>query len=988
MPAVSMLKCRRHVNLLRVSFRKASSFDIDTVTADYEQRTHFASQNYRRKGNVFRMVLPPPNVTGKLHLGHALTVSIEDAICRQNRIQGGIAQWLPGFDHAGIATQAAVEKELFKRKGISRKDLSREEFVKHCQDWSEKCSTEIRNQLTRLGATLDWDNSYYTLDNNFSSAVTSAFCNLHDDGLIFRGKRLINWCPSLSSALSDQEVDRIDVPPDGLINIPKTNSREMRQVKVGTMHLIRYKFTDSNDFLEVGTTRPETLFADVALAVNPNDQRFSKYIGKLVYSPVDPSRKLPILADSAVNPEKGTGVLKITPFHDPLDFAVAERHEKEIDDANPGILMSNKANCIDSAGRLENTGTDLDGIDRFEAREKVIKLLSDYQLYGGTIRHTGAQVNICSRTGDIIEPRLMEQWFLDVKDLHQQAKDLIINQKVIVKPSYQTHRLLDWFENTDPWCLSRQLLWGHRIPAYTSAGSNWVVAKSESEAREKLSLDDNSSFRQDEDVLDTWFSSALVPLVTLGWNGSTDLDLSDVPIDVMETGWDISGFWVARMMAMHLRLTRGTPPFKQIVLHGLVRDSEGRKMSKSLGNVIDPLDVLDGIGQEKMKERILESSLAPAEKEKACADIEKRFPEGIPRCGPDALRYALLKYDVMASDVPIDVASMATEGLRFCNKLWNLAAYYDQLKTKCRTRKDVDTDRSVDEWLLSRFASTVAKVDEHMKAYELHLALSALHSFVTSDVCDTYLETTKQAFWSEDVARIEQARSTLQRVLQPTFVQLSVFMPFVSELLYERMFSRERGSILFDVVKPSLFFFHRNEELDQGMKLLLAAVAATRSIRSKLQLPANLVFNGILAIEDPSLMIDGATLKSLADDVTSIGRLSLSHVVYGKLNTEERGLMALPVAGHNASIWLKIDENSRSEFVDCLKKQLEKTKSRERQFLEKAESYSEMQKKPENLAKTSALKKLQRKAEQARQVAANSSDEAKRIELIIAEQNS
>uniref|UniRef100_A0A8R1I9W4 valine--tRNA ligase n=1 Tax=Caenorhabditis japonica TaxID=281687 RepID=A0A8R1I9W4_CAEJA len=902
------------------------------------------------------MVLPPPNVTGKLHLGHALTVAVEDAICRHQRCQGNRAEWIPGFDHAGIATQAVVEKMLLKTTGKRRQDMSREEFIQECQKWSEKCSTEIRQQLSRMGASLDWNQCYYTLDPEFSNAVSHAFCTLHSDGLISRGKRIVHWCPTLGSTLSSQEVNRIDVPKDGFIIVPSENGTKIK-VKVGEMHIIKYRLVDEDsEYITVGTTRPETIFADVAIAVNPEDVRYSKLVGKFVWSPVVPGRKLKIIADSGVSIEKGTGAVKITPFHDPLDYEIWSRNQEKIE------TSSQIFSCIDENGKMINCSPEIDGMNRFTARNKVLEILSFQKLYDGIAIHDGAQVNVCSRTGDVIEPRLAEQWFLDCKEMFERSIEAIQSGQIKVYPEYQSHRLIDWFENQEPWCLSRQLLWGHRIPAWRKPGQNdWLVTSSRDEAVRAL----GDVAQQDEDVLDTWFSSSLVPLVKNNWMQGEPIQTPS--LNVMETGWDISGFWVARMIAMNLKLSNGNAPFGKVVLHGLVRDNEGRKMSKSLGNVIDPLDVLDGIPLEKMIERVKNSSLEDKEIKSAMEDLSKRFPNGIERCGPDALRFALLKYDVLSTDIPLDISNVAMEGLKFCNKLWNLAAYYEQLAEKCEVIKDVDSDKLVDEWIVARLSSTVTTVDEHMKNFSLHLALTTLQKFIISDICDVYLETTKQALWSNDIARIREARSTLQRVLQPTLVQLSTFMPFVSEYLYEKIFSREPGSINFDVVKPSLFIFHRNAELEQGMQVLTAVMAAMRSTRQKLQISQKLVFSGILEIQSSSMSLTPSDLKALANDVTPTCGLQLQRICGSVDEDITKEHMACPVPGHNAKLWLNIDPESRDAFIDSLRKQLMKVETRQQQFEAKVESYEAICANP----KTSNVDKTRRKAENARKVVEN-----------------
>ncbi|KAK6043822.1 tRNA ligase class I [Cooperia oncophora] len=411
------------------------------------------------------MVLPPPNVTGKLHLGHALTVTIEDTLCRHHRIKGGVAKWIPGFDHAGIATQVVVEQELWKKKGLRRDQLTREEFVEQCREWSEMNSTAIRKQLNILGATLDWKNAYYTLNEKFSSAVIEAFIRLHEDGLIYRDKRIVNWCPSLQSSISDQEVSRVDLSSPTKIVVPSSEGGK-REVQVGTMYRIKYPLEGSDGFVSVATTRPETMFADVALAVHPEDSRYSHLVGKLVRHPLCSDRKLPVVVDKAVQMDKGTGVLKITPCHDALDWEIASRHREEILGQDPNALTRS---CVDIRGRLNEEADEFAGLDRFVARTKVIEKLVSCGLFEGTVKHDG-QISLCSRTGDVVEPRLTDQWFMNTEGLYEDAAQAVREGRIRILPAIHEQKLFDWLSNKDPWCLSRQLLWGHRIPAYRSEG--------------------------------------------------------------------------------------------------------------------------------------------------------------------------------------------------------------------------------------------------------------------------------------------------------------------------------------------------------------------------------------------------------------------------------------------------------------------------------------------------------------------------------------
>ncbi|EYC06097.1 hypothetical protein Y032_0078g1189 [Ancylostoma ceylanicum] len=971
----------------RLCSKAKSSFDIDVVTKDCETKTKWAAANYKNRGETFRMVLPPPNVTGKLHLGHALTVTIEDTLCRHHRVKGGVAHWIPGFDHAGIATQSVVERELWKSRGLRRDQLSRKEFVEHCKQWSETNSSAIRKQLNMLGATLDWEHSYYTLDEKFSSAVTQAFVTLFGDGLIYRDERIVNWCPHLQSSISDQEVNRIDVQSPLKMTIPSPGGGK-RVVEVGTMYRVKYPLDGSDSlfvhpgiltsfssrFLEVATTRPETMFADVALAVNPADERYSQFIGKCVFHPLLPARKLLILADSSVQMDKGTGVLKITPSHDNLDWEIARRHWDEILAVDP---TAKTRNCMAVNGLLNNEAGEFAGLDRFEARAKVTEKLASLGLLTGTMQHIG-QVVVCSRTGDIVEPRLTEQWFMDTAELYAKAEQALRNGEIKVTPTSQEQKLFDWFSNKDPWCLSRQLVWGHRIPAFKSENSPWFVANSLEEARKHFC--ENVSIMQDEDVLDTWFSSSLIPLVNAGWPGP-EFNPSGPPLDVMETGWDILGFWVARMIIMSMRLSGGHLPFSRILLHGLVRDSSGKKMSKSLGNVIDPLDVIEGISKEKMVERLNNSSLSQEEIAAATSAVSSRYPDGIPRSGPDALRFALLRHDLLASDIPLNITDFSSEGLRFCNKLWNMVAYMETVAEKSPTLKDVDSENPADEWIISRLAETLKQVDDHMTDCAPHLAFSTLHSFILGSLCDVYLETTKRALWNSDLPRIAQINTTLNRVVQPTLVQLSVFMPFVAQHLYEKAFNREPGSIFFDFVKPSFFQFFRNTELESDMDTLLAVVSAVRSLRHQFQLPSSMLFTGCLRSDDVS-----ENFPCLLPILTDLANLELSEVAPLAQHVTE-GFMTCPVPGTTARLSLRIQESHRSEFVNRLGKLMEKSEERREQFLRKAEKYEAIvsRDKKEGKIKLHVIEKNERKARQARGVASGAEQEANRIRDLLEE---
>ncbi|VDD94514.1 unnamed protein product [Enterobius vermicularis] len=759
-----------------VSSLPSKSFDLREVVASYNPQSPNNSviSALDEKREVFKLALPPPNVTGRLHLGHALTAVVEDAICRYERLCGNKVVWYGGFDHAGIATQAVVEKQLWIKKRIRRHLLSDEEFLAHCTEWKENRVYDMKKQFCDLGIMLDMEAAYYTMDERFSKAVRRAFVELHSSGNIFRAQRMINWCPSLQSALSDEEVNHISLEDLNEISVPHKDG--MRKIKVGQMHKIAYELLSRRERVEVATTRPETLFADVALAVNPCDSRYCHLIGEMVRHPLVHSRILPILGDEAVVPDKGTGVLKITPSHDFLDFEIAQRHLEKL----PDDIMN--YSCIDEMGKLVNAG-DFDGQDRFDVIEK----LRAVNAYDGIMKHDKGSIAVCSRTGDVIEPMVKDQWFLDCSQMNRRLLEAVENQKIIVKPSFLTSKLVEWLQNNEPWCLSRQITWGHRIPAYLS-GNKWFVAESAEEA-EKVSGKSlmEKTLVQDNDVLDTWFSSSLVPLVLAGW---PEKRVNSHCLSLMETGYDIVGFWVVRMLTVCEQLC-GHYPFDKIFLHGLIRDSKGRKMSKSLGNVIEPGDVIDGRSLEEMLERVELSSLPDHEKSEAKQEVRNEFPNGIQKFGADALRFALLRHDITGLDINVDIVETASEGYRFCNKLWNLCNY-SLMVFAASPGSSVPSSSSAsaniaDRWILSRLGSVLLDFGPQIKGFTPHHAATGLQKFIQGELCDFYLETTKKALREKDQKRLAEIADTLRLVLHNSLAALSVIMPFISNYLFEKV---------------------------------------------------------------------------------------------------------------------------------------------------------------------------------------------------------
>lgn len=939
------------------------NFDLSATVAHYEEHAARACANRRINSTnpVFRIALPPPNVTGDLHLGHALTATLEDALCRYNRMCGREVIWYPGFDHAGIATQAIVEKELWKEKKIRRHQISQKEFLHRCNQWKDIRISTITRQLKRLGATLEWGNCYYTMDQHFSNAVVKAFCRLHSEGLIFRDRRLIHWCPTLQSTVSDEEVDHIEVGNLKTINVPGDSGE--RLVSVGEMHHVRYEVVSSKneleDFLEVATTRPETIFADVALAVHPNDFRYSRFIGRFVYNPLLSGRKIPVIGDEAVKPDKGTGVLKITPSHDFTDFEIATRHIEILgDDAL-------RVSCIDEKGCLKNA-PGFDCLDRFDARNKVLEKLKEIGAYGGQSVYSEGRIAVCSRTGDVVEPMMREQWFLNCEQMNDEVLEALSSHKLKIVPGFLQAKLEEWLNNKNPWCLSRQLIWGHRVPAFRlNKHSDWFVAEDEATARSFLHVNNEDiKLDQDTDVLDTWFSSALVPIVLAGW---PERRIEGPFLSIMETGYDIIGFWVARMLTVCLRLT-GHLPFYKIMLHGLVRDSSGRKMSKSLGNVISPSDVIDGIGIEEMINRVRESTLSKKEKSIAVADLKKRFPVGINKCGPDALRFALLRHDVSALDVNLNIGELAEEGFRFCNKLWNLCTYALKVRSEVSNLQGrIKLRHPVDRWIRSRLESTLQSVHDEIAECDIHLAFEALRMFILADLCDVYLETTKKALWSKNKERLLEVSAVLQETLEKSLTALSAFMPFISGYLFDHI-KTDTENLLSDVLLiEGANSDHIDEDLEYAMSAGVAAVSAIRSLRNEIELPQKVRINVSI--------VGKCDLSSVAPVIEDLANVTLTE----HSSSVDAPALPVSVSGFPLSLELHLEDEYSEIILQRLHSQLKRCEVRKKKFEEKAVKYERLC----SNGKLSVIEKNKRKALQARNVAIGVAAEIEKLKSLL-----
>ncbi len=701
------------------------------------------------EGEPYTIMLPPPNVTGRLHMGHAFQDTIMDALSRYHRMSGRRVLWQCGTDHAGIATQMVVERQL-AAKGIKRHDLGRDKFVEAVWNHKEDSGGTIKQQMQRLGASVDWSTERFTMDEGLSAAVRKVFVQLFDEDLIYRGKRLVNWDPVLNTAVSDLEVVSAE--------------------ENGSMWHLRYPREDGNGHLVVATTRPETMLGDTAVAVNPNDERYQDLIGQQVTLPLT-GRCIPVIADRYVDPEFGTGCVKITPGHDFNDNEMGKRHDL------PVINILNK-----DASLNDEVPAAYRGLDRFEARKQVVADLESEGLLEKIEPHT-LMVPRGDRTGAVLEPLLTDQWFVRATPLAEPAIEAVRDGRIRFVPENWDKTYFEWMNNIQDWCISRQLWWGHRIPAWYDDAGTIYVGDDEAAVREKYAIDASVSLRQDEDVLDTWFSSALWPFSTLGWPENTDRLNTHYPTNVLVTGFDIIFFWVARMIMMGLKFM-GDVPFRQVYIHGLIRDSHGQKMSKSKGNTLDPLDLIDGIELEPLLEKRTTSLMQPELAPKIIEHTKQDFPDGIQSFGTDALRFTFASLATLGRDIRFDTGRI--EGNRnFCNKLWN-AARFVLMNCQDKPLESSEEFRTpFDRWILSRLNHTVETVHEAMGAFRLDLASQAIYEFIWHEYCDWYLELSKVSLNSGTEQEQAATRYTLLSVLEETLRLTHPIMPFITEEIWQ-----------------------------------------------------------------------------------------------------------------------------------------------------------------------------------------------------------
>jgi valyl-tRNA synthetase len=718
----------------------------------WESRGDFRA---RVGGETYCIMLPPPNVTGSLHMGHAFQDTLMDALVRWQRMQGRDVLWQCGTDHAGIATQMVVERRL-AAEGKGREEMGREAFIEAVWDWKAESGGTITRQLRRLGTSMDWTRERFTLDEGLSAAVAEVFVRLYEEGLIYRGKRLVNWDPVLQTAISDLEV--------------------IAEEEQGKLWHIQYPLASGNGHVVVATTRPETLLGDAAVAVHPEDERYKALIGSRVVLPLT-GRTIPIIADEYVDPAFGSGCVKITPAHDFNDYAVGQRH---------GLP---RINVFTPDARINDNGpAAYRGLDRYEARKLI---LADLEARGLLLRADDHKLMVPrgDRSGAVVEPYLTDQWYVSIAPLAEPALRAVQEGRIRFVPENWSKTYFEWMNNIQDWCISRQLWWGHRIPAWYDDQKRVYVGRSEAEVREKHDLGPEVALRQDDDVLDTWFSSALWPFSTLGWPEQTPELSRYYPTSVLVTGFDIIFFWVARMVMFGLKFT-GEVPFREVYIHGLVRDAEGQKMSKSRGNVLDPLDLIDGIELDALVEKRTKGLMKPQDAPRIEAATRRQYPDGIPGFGTDALRFTFATLATQGRDVRFDLGRI--EGNRnFCNKLWNATRFVLGGLSASPGPFAVDAGEPglPERWIRSRLAAVTREVDTAFATYRFDLAAQALYEFAWNEYCDWYLELSKTVLQGESASEAERlaTRATLAHVLDALLRLLHPLMPFITEELWQRL---------------------------------------------------------------------------------------------------------------------------------------------------------------------------------------------------------
>ena len=799
-------------------------------------------------GDPYCILLPPPNVTGSLHMGHGFQQTIMDALTRYHRMKGDNTLWQVGTDHAGIATQMVVERQL-NAQGKTRHDLGREDFIKKVWEWKEHSGGTITGQMRRLGTSPDWSREVFTMDEDLSKAVTEVFVKLHEEGLIYRGKRLVNWDPVLHTAVSDLEV--------------------LNEEEDGHMWHMRYPLADGSGELVVATTRPETMLGDTAVAVHPDDERYQGFIGKEIKLPIT-GRLIPVIADDYVDQEFGTGCVKITPAHDFNDYDMGKRHNLPMIN-----ILTDDAKINDEAPEAYR------GLDRFDARKQIV---TDLDEQGALVKIEPHKLKVPrgDRTGAVIEPYLTDQWYVAVESLAKPAIEAVESGEIRFVPENWNKTYYQWMHNIQDWCISRQLWWGHRIPAWYDENGNVFVGRTEEEVREKHGLGSDVTLSQDDDVLDTWFSSALWPFATMGWPEETpDLE-TFVPSSVLVTGFDIIFFWVARMIMMTKKFT-GKIPFKDIYITGLIRDENGDKMSKSKGNVLDPIDLIDGIDIESLVTKRTAGMMQPQLAEKIAKRTRKQFPDGIQAYGTDALRFTFAAMASTSRDINFDMARV--EGYRnFCNKIWNASRFV------LMNTEEHDTGRDggemvlsmADRWIWAKFQQTLIEFEKALEDYRFDIAAQTVYEFTWNQFCDWYLELTKPVLNNDASTEAEKrgTRHTLINVLESLLRLLHPLMPFITDTIWQRVvplsaLKVEEGASIMVQAFPEVDAAKQDDKVLADIEWVKKFIVGIRNIRGEMDISPNKPLNALLknVSDEDARRLDAA--KAFLDKLSKLETVTI-----------------------------------------------------------------------------------------------------------------